>query len=160
VNNAGVFIAKPFIKYTEHDYDAVVGVNLRGFFDVTRRALTAMIGQQGGGHVLTISATLAEHANSNVPAALTSLTKGGLNAATRALAIEHASQGIRVNAVALGAIQTPMHLAEAHEALAALHPLGRIGEIQDVVDAVIYLEDATFTTGEILHVDGGQIAGH
>jgi NAD(P)-dependent dehydrogenase (short-subunit alcohol dehydrogenase family) len=120
----------------------------------------AMLRQGDGGHVVSISTTLVEHANSQVPSALASLTKGGVNAATRALAVEYAQRGIRSNAVALGIIRTPMHEPSDYDALAALHPVGRIGEIDDVVDAVLYLENAPFVTGEILHVDGGQSAGH
>jgi NAD(P)-dependent dehydrogenase (short-subunit alcohol dehydrogenase family) len=163
VNNAGIFIAKPFADYTDEDYDAITGVNLRGFFEVSRAAVARML-EQGpdplGGHLVTISTTLVEHANSNVPSALASLTKGGLNAATRALAVEYATRGIRSNAVALGIIRTPMHEPSEYDALAALHPVGRVGEVSDVVDAVLYLENAPFVTGEILHVDGGQSAGH
>jgi NAD(P)-dependent dehydrogenase (short-subunit alcohol dehydrogenase family) len=160
VNNAGVFIAKPFTDYTDEDYDAVAGVNLRGFFEVSRSAVAAMLSRDGGGHLVNISTSLVDHANSQVPSALASLTKGGLNAVTKALAIEYAARGIRVNTVALGTIRTPMHPAATHEALAALHPIGRMGEIDDVVEAIVYLENAPFVTGEILHVDGGQSAGH
>jgi NAD(P)-dependent dehydrogenase (short-subunit alcohol dehydrogenase family) len=159
VNNAGIFIAKPFTDYTDDDYDAVTGVNMRGFFEVSRAAIAAMQ-STGGGHLVNISTSLVDHANSQVPSVLASLTKGGLNAATKALAIEYALQGIRVNAVALGVIRTPMHDPASYETLAKLHPLGRLGEIDDVVDAVVYLENAKFVTGEILHVDGGQSAGH
>ncbi|NDV10300.1 SDR family oxidoreductase [Rhodococcus sp. IEGM 248] len=159
VNNAGIFVAKPFTDYTDEDYDAVTGVNLRGFFDISRCAVAAML-TQGGGHVVNVSTTLVDHANSQVPSALASLTKGGLNAVTKSLAIEYATRGIRVNALALGVIRTSMHPVETHEALAALHPVGRLGEIDDVVDAILYLEHAGFVTGEILHIDGGQSAGH
>ncbi len=159
VNNAGIFIAKPFTEYTDDDYDAVTGVNVRGFFELSRAAIAAMT-STGGGHLVTISTSLVDHANSAVPSVLASLTKGGLNAATRALAIEYALQGIRANAVALGVIRTPMHDPASHEALAQLHPIGHMGDVADVVDAVIYLENAKFVTGEILHVDGGQSAGH
>jgi NAD(P)-dependent dehydrogenase (short-subunit alcohol dehydrogenase family) len=159
INNAGVFVGKPFTDYTDEDYDLVTGVNLRGFFEVSKRAITAML-TRGGGHVVNISTSLVDHADSNVPSALASLTKGGLNAVTKSLAIEYAARGIRVNAVSLGIIRTPMHPAQTHEALAGLHPIGRMGEISDVVDAITYLETAPFVTGEILHVDGGQSAGH
>jgi NAD(P)-dependent dehydrogenase (short-subunit alcohol dehydrogenase family) len=159
VNNAGIFIAKPFTDYTDEDYDAVTGVNLRGFFEVSRAAVAAML-PNGGGHVVNISTSLVDHANSGVPSALASLTKGGLNAVTKSLAIEYADRGIRSNAVALGVIRTPMHDPASYDALAKLHPVGRLGEIDDIVDAVIYLENAPFVTGEILHVDGGQSAGH
>jgi NAD(P)-dependent dehydrogenase (short-subunit alcohol dehydrogenase family) len=159
VNNAGIFIAKPFTDYTDEDYDAVTGVNLRGFFEVSRAAVAAML-RTGGGHVVNISTSLVDHANSAVPSALASLTKGGLNAVTKALAIEYAGRGVRSNAVALGVIRTPMHDPASYDALAKLHPVGRLGEIDDVVDAVLFLENAPFVTGEILHVDGGQSAGH
>ena len=159
INNAGIFIGKPFTDYTDEDYDAVTGVNLRGFFEVSRSAVAAMLTRGGGGHVVNISTSLVDHADSRVPSALASLTKGGLNAVTKALAIEYAGRGIRVNAVALGVIRTPMHAPETYDALATLHPLSRIGEIEDVVDAIVYLENAPFVTGEILHVDGGQSAG-
>src|SRR6266436_2397865 len=157
VNNAGIFIAKPFTQHTEADYAAVLGVNLAGFFHITQLAVAEME-KQGGGHVVQITTSLVDHAMSGVPAVLASLTKGGLNAATKSLAIEYAKRGIRVNAVALGIIKTPMHPVETHEPLAKLHPVGRMGEISDIVDAILYLESASFVTGEILHVDGGQSA--
>ncbi|MGW4112943.1 SDR family NAD(P)-dependent oxidoreductase [Actinosynnema sp. NPDC004786] len=160
VNNAGVFIAKPFTEYTDADFDVATGTNLRGFFETSRAAVAAMVAQGDGGHVVTVSTTLVDHALSTVPSALASLTKGGLNAVTRSLAIEYASRGIRVNALGLGIIRTPMHPPGTHEAFAALHPVGRMGEVDEVVDAVTYLERAGFVTGEILHVDGGQSAGH
>lgn len=159
VNNAGVFVAKPFTDYTDTDFDQVTGVNLRGFFQVTKRAVAAML-ESGGGHVVSITTSLTDHANSAVPSALASLTKGGLNSVTKSLAIEYATRGVRVNAVSPGIIRTPMHPAETHETLASLHPVGRLGETGDIVDAVVYLEGAPFVTGEILHVDGGQSAGH
>ncbi|GHJ43767.1 3-oxoacyl-ACP reductase [Catellatospora sp. TT07R-123] len=159
VNNAGIFLAKPFTEYTDADYDLVTGVNLRGFLEITQRAAAAML-EQGGGHIVNITTSLTDHANSSVPSALASLTKGGLNAVTKSLAIEYATRGIRVNAVSPGVIRTPMHPDETHGFLAALHPVGRLGEVADIADAVIYLEQAGFVTGEILHVDGGQSAGH
>ncbi|MBL1111246.1 SDR family oxidoreductase [Streptomyces sp. 110] len=160
VNNAGVFVSKPFTDFTDEDYDLVTGVNLRGFFETSRGAVAAMLSRDGGGHVVNLSTSLVDHANSQTLSALASLTKGGLNAVTRALAIEYAARGIRVNTVALGTIRTPMHPPETYEALAAMHPLGRMGEIDDVVNAIVYLENAPFVTGEIMHVDGGQSAGH
>ncbi|OBK22647.1 SDR family NAD(P)-dependent oxidoreductase [Mycobacterium asiaticum] len=160
VNNAGIFVPKPFTEYTDADYDAITGVNLRGFFGVSRAAIAAMLSREGGGHVVNISTSLVDHPNSQVPSALASLTKGGLNAATKALAVEYAHHGIRVNAVALGNIRTPMHDPSTHDFLARMHPLGRLGEISEVVDAVLYLEGNSFVTGEILHVDGGQSAGN
>ncbi|MGF6306340.1 NAD(P)-dependent dehydrogenase (short-subunit alcohol dehydrogenase family) [Bradyrhizobium sp. i1.8.4] len=159
VNNAGMFMAKPFTAYTQDDYASYISTNVTGFFNMTRRALELM-SKQGNGHIVTITTSLVDQPMSSVPAALTSLTKGALSAATRALAIEYARSGIRVNAVSPGIIKTPMHPAEAHQALAALHPVGRMGEISDIVDAVLYLDGAGFVTGEVLHVDGGQAAGH
>lgn len=159
VNNAGMFLAKPFTAYTPNDYKAYLSTNVTGFFHMSQRALEIM-GKQGHGHLVTITTSLADQPMNSVPAALASLTKGALNAATRALAIEYASTGIRVNAVSPGIIKTPMHPPEAHQALAALHPMGRMGEVSDIVDAVLYLDGAGFVTGEILHVDGGQAAGH
>ena len=160
VNNAGIFIPKSFTDYTDGDFDAITGVNLRGFFEVSRAAIAAMLAQGEGGHVVNVSTSLVDHANSAVPSALASLTKGGLNAVTKALAVEYAGRGIRAKTVALGIIATPMHDESTHEALAKMHPVGRIGEVDDVVDAVLYLENARFVTGEVLHVDGGQSAGH
>jgi NAD(P)-dependent dehydrogenase (short-subunit alcohol dehydrogenase family) len=159
VNNAGIFLAKPFTQYTAEDYAAMMGINVAGFFRITQLAIAEME-KQGSGHVVQITTTLADQANSNVPSVLASLSKGGLNAATKSLAIEYARRGIRVNAVAPGIIKTPMHAAETHAQLGAMHPVGHMGETSDIVDAVLYLEGATFITGEILHVDGGQSAGH
>ena len=159
VNNAGIFIAKPFTQYTAADYAAMVGVNLAGFFRITQLAVAEME-KRGAGHIVQITTTLAEHALSDAPALLASLTKGGLNSATKSLAIEYAKRGIRVNAVSPGIIKTPMHTPETYETLGRLHPIGHMGETSDIVGAVLYLEQAPFVTGEILHVDGGQSAGH
>lgn len=159
VNNAGIFTASPFTDYSAEQYRANLSTNLDGFFFITQAAIAAME-KQGSGHVVQITTTLAEQANAQVPSVLASLTKGGLNAATRSLAIEYAARGIHVNAVSPGIIKTPMHAPEAHQALAALHPVNRLGEVADITQAVLYLEDAGFVTGEILHVDGGQSAGH
>ena len=159
VNNAGVFVAKPFVDYTDDDFASVLALNLGGFFRLTKLVAAEML-KQGSGHIVQITTSLVDHANSSIPSVLASLTKGGLNAATKSLAIEYASKGIRVNAVSPGIIKTPMHAAATHEFLAAQHPVGRMGEIRDVVDAVLFLESAPFVTGEILHVDGGQSAGH
>ncbi|WP_395399677.1 SDR family NAD(P)-dependent oxidoreductase [Pseudoduganella sp. UC29_106] len=159
VNNAGIFIAKPFTAYTQEDYDAITSTNLNGFFHITQLAIAEMEKPKSG-HVVNITTTLIEHAIDGVPSVLASLTKGGISAATRSLAIEYAKRGIRVNAVAPGIIKTPMHAPETHAALGALHPVGHMGEMSDIAQAVIYLENAPFVTGETLHVDGGQIAGH
>ena len=158
VNNAGVFIGKPFADYTMDDYQLAVNVNLTGFFLVTQRVIAAML-KGGGGHVVNISTTMVEHAHADSPALLASLTKGGLVAATRSLAIEYAARGIRANAVSLGVIETPLNPPEAFTSLAKLHPVGRVGQVSDVVQGILYLESAPFVTGEILHIDGGQSAG-
>jgi NAD(P)-dependent dehydrogenase (short-subunit alcohol dehydrogenase family) len=159
VNNAGIFTAKPFTAFTAQDWAANTGTNLAGFFFVTQAAIRRMETQRSG-HVVQISTSLVEQPINGVPSVLASLTKGGLNAATKSLAIEYAARGIRVNAVALGIIKTPMHPPETHASLATLHPLGRLGEVEEAVHGVLYLENAPFVTGEILHVDGGQSAGH
>jgi NAD(P)-dependent dehydrogenase (short-subunit alcohol dehydrogenase family) len=159
INNAGIFIAKPFTAYTAEDYASVIGVNLSGFFHITQLAIAEME-KQSSGHIVSISTTLVDHAIDGVPSVLASLTKGGLNAATRSLAIEYAKRGIRANAVSPGIVKSPMHAVETHEALGALHPVGRMGEMSDIVNAILYLDSAPFVTGEILHVDGGQSAGH
>jgi NAD(P)-dependent dehydrogenase (short-subunit alcohol dehydrogenase family) len=160
VNNAGVYISKPFTDYTADDFATVVGVNLTGFFTLTQRAIGEML-KQGAGHIVNITTTLADYANSSSPSVLTSLTKGGLASATRSLAVEYASRGIRVNAVSPGIIQTPVHPAESYEGLGAqMPPIGHVGQVSDIVDGILYLESSPFVTGEILHIDGGQIAGH
>ncbi len=162
VNNAGTYIEKLFTEYTLDDYAAITGVNLTGFFNITQPVIGQMI-SQGGGHVVNISTSLVDHAHSERPSALASLTRGALAAVTRSLAIEHASRGVRVNAVSLGVIRTPTNDPSdpgSYERMAVLHPLGRMGEVGDVVDGILYLERATFVTGEVLHIDGGQVAGH
>ena len=160
VNNAGVYLSKPFTDYTHADYARAVGANLTGFFWLTRGAITEMV-RRYGGHVVNVMATPAEVADSGTPAVLAALTKGGLAAATRSLAIEYASRGIRVNAVSPGIIQAPVHPAECYGHLGdRLPPLGRAGRVSDVVEAVLFLESSPYVTGEILHIDGGQAAGH
>jgi NAD(P)-dependent dehydrogenase (short-subunit alcohol dehydrogenase family) len=162
INNAGVFIGKPFTDYTAADYAAVIDVNLTGFFRLTQRTIAEMLKRRSG-HVVNITATLADYANSREPCVLAALTKGGLAAATRSLAIEYASRGIRVNAVAPGIIQTPVHPAQTYGAGALagrLPPLGHVGQVSDIVGGILFLESAPFITGEILHIDGGEIAGH
>ncbi len=158
VNDAGVYIGKPFTDYTADDYALVVGVNLTGFFLLTQRVIVEML-KRSGGHVVNVSATVAEHPRAAAPAVLTALTKGGLATATRSLAIEYASRGIRVNAVSPGIIQTPLHASESYADDAALVPIGRVGQVTDIVDGVLFLESSPYITGEVLHIDGGQAAG-
>jgi NAD(P)-dependent dehydrogenase (short-subunit alcohol dehydrogenase family) len=159
VNNAGIFVAKPFTEYTAEDYATVTGINVAGVFHLTQRAVPHLLAQ-GGGHIVNVTTSLVDNADSRVPSVLASLTKGGVQSATKSLATEYATRGIRVNAVSPGTIKTPMHAEETHEFLAALHPVGHMGEVSDIVDAVLFLETAPFVTGEILHVDGGMSAGH
>ncbi|HEY2222253.1 SDR family NAD(P)-dependent oxidoreductase [Actinomycetospora sp.] len=158
VNNAGVYISKPFTDYTIDDYVAITSVNLAGFFHLTQRTIPQML-RRGSGHIVNISTSLVDQADSARPSALAALTKGGLVAVTRSLAIEYAARGLRVNAVSLGVIAPPARDPESYTGLAELHPLGRLGEVADVVAAIRYLDDATFVTGETVHVDGGQAAG-
>jgi NAD(P)-dependent dehydrogenase (short-subunit alcohol dehydrogenase family) len=158
VNNAGIFIAKPFIEYTADDFASVMSVNVAGFFHVSQQAAARMLSQRSG-HIVNITTSLVDQPIAGVPAAMASLTKGGLDAVTRSLAIEYADKGIRVNAISPGIIKTPMHAPETHDFLAKLHPMQRIGEVTEIVDAVLYLDNAGFVTGETLRVDGGQHAG-
>jgi NAD(P)-dependent dehydrogenase (short-subunit alcohol dehydrogenase family) len=158
INNAGLFIPKAFTEYTTEDFDALVSTTLSGFFYVSQLAVKQMLRQKSGS-IVNISTTLVDHPVAGVPVTLQVMTKGSLDAVTRALAMEYAGDGIRVNTVSLGVIKTPMHKPESYEFLKGLHPVGRMGEIEEVVDAVLFLTDATFTTGEILHVDGGAHAG-
>ncbi len=159
INNAGMFISKPFTDYTLEDYLAITAVNLTGFFHITQGVIRQMLTQRTGGHVVNITTSLVNHAESQNPSALVSLTKGGLAAVTRSLAIEYASHNLRFNAVALGVIENPVYDPSSYAGLAQLHPLGRVGQISDVVDGVLYLEQASFVTGVVLPVDGGQSAG-
>jgi NAD(P)-dependent dehydrogenase (short-subunit alcohol dehydrogenase family) len=158
INNAGIFIGKPFTDYTVEEFERALRVNIAGFFHVTQRVVPQMLAQ-GRGHIVQITTTLVDQPIAGAPSGLAGLTKGGLAAVTRGLAIEYADRGIRVNAVAPGIIRTPMHAPDALAALAQLHPMGRLGEVGEVVEAILYLERAGFVTGEILNVDGGQHAG-
>lgn len=158
VNNAGIFISKPFTEYTAEDYRSAFAVNVDGFFHITQRAAAQML-KQGSGHIVSITTSLVDQPIGGVPAALASLTKGGLSAVTGALAIEFAGKGIRVNAVSPGIIKTPMHPEPTRTFLAGLHPMQRMGEVDEIAEAVLYLDNAAFVTGEILHVDGGAHAG-
>ncbi|RKH13601.1 SDR family oxidoreductase [Corallococcus sp. CA053C] len=158
VNNAGIFIARPFTDYTADDFTAMIKTNLGGFFHLTQRALVQMV-KQGSGHIVSITTPFVNQAIAGVPTGLANLTKGGISSVTRELAVEFAGRGIRVNAVAPGFIKTPIHAPESHAFLATLNPAKRMGEVSDVTDAVLYLEGASYATGEILYVDGGQNAG-
>ena len=158
INNAGVFIPKPFTEYTAEDFNTLVSTTLAGFLYVSQLSVKQMLRQKSGS-ILNVSTTLVDQPVAGVGAAVQIMAKGALHAVTRALAIEYAKEGIRVNTVALGVINTPMHKPETHDILKGLHPVGRIGEIKEVVDAILFLTDATFTSGEILHVDGGAHAG-
>ncbi|TKB89995.1 MAG: SDR family oxidoreductase [Nitrospira sp.] len=158
VNNAGIFIPKPFTDYTTEDFDRLVSTNLAGFLYVTQQTVRQMRAQ-GAGHIVNITTSLADQPIAGVSATIPVLTKGGLNAVTAALAIEFAGEGIRFNAIGAGIIDTPMHKPEMHGFLKTLHPIQRIGKVSEIVDAVLYLTDATFVTGEVLHVDGGAHAG-
>jgi NAD(P)-dependent dehydrogenase (short-subunit alcohol dehydrogenase family) len=154
-------VAKPFTTYAPEDYALITSVNSLGFFHITRRVICRMLAQGGGGHIINVTTALAEQGQSSIPSALTALTKGGLVAATKSLAVEYAGEGIRVNAISPGVIDTPMHTGvDAHFAYAGMHPQNRIGAVADIVHGALYLENAPFVTGEILHVDGGQSAGH
>lgn len=158
VNNAGLFIPRSFTDYSEADFTAMIAVNLMGFFHMTQQVLARML-QAGVGHVVNITATIGEQPMLSLPAALATLTKAGLVAVTRSLAVEYAARGIRVNAVSPGVIDTPMHAPETHGFLSGLAPMRRMGTPQDISEAVLYLDGAPFVTGEILHVDGGASAG-
>src|SRR5215469_1071394 len=158
INNAGVFIPKPFTEYTTEDFNILVSTTLAGFLHVSQLAMKQMV-QQKSGSIVNVSTTLVDQPIAGVDAAVQIMLKGALNAVTRALAIEYAKDGIRVNTVAPGVINTPMHKPETHEFLKGLHPVARIGEIKEIVDAALFLTDATFTSGEVLHVDGGAHAG-
>ena len=158
INNAGVFIPKPFTEYTTEDFDTLVSTTLAGFLYVSQFAVKQMLRQKSGS-IINISTTLIDQPIAGVGAAVQIMLKGALNAVTRALAIEYAKEGIRVNTIAPGVINTPMHKPETHEFLKGLSPVGRIGEVKEIVDAALFLTDATFTSGEILHVDGGAHAG-
>lgn len=158
INNAGIFVPGNFHEYTEQQYRSIMSTNADGFFYVTQPAVRHML-KQGSGHVVTISSTLAMQPNVDVKAFGTYFTKGGLNTVTKSLAIEYAAAGIRFNAVGAGIIDTPMHSSVNHDLLKGLHPIHRIGTVDEVVDAVFYLDSAQFVTGEVVHVDGGAHAG-
>ena len=158
VNNAGIFIPKAFTDYSEDDYNLVMNTNVASFFYMTQQVVPQMK-KQNSGHVVNISAVLADQPSGSVPALLAVLSKSPMPAVSKALALEYAASNIRFNTVSPGNINTPMHANDNHEALAKFHPLARMGEISDIVDAVLYLQNATFVTGENIRVDGGVHAG-
>jgi NAD(P)-dependent dehydrogenase (short-subunit alcohol dehydrogenase family) len=159
VNNAGIYAAKPFTDYTIDDFRRFVSINLEGFIFVTQLAVKQMLRQGEGGSVTTITAALADNPIAGVPSSIPMITKGGLNAITLSLASEYAKQNIRFNAVAPGVVDTPMHSDTPRDAMRSLSPMGTISEAKDIADAVIYLTEARYVTGEVLHVDGGAHAG-
>jgi NAD(P)-dependent dehydrogenase (short-subunit alcohol dehydrogenase family) len=159
VNNAGVFFAKPFIDYTPEDFQALSSTNLNGFIHVTQLAVRQMLAQKTGGSVVSITATIADHPLAGFTASIPMITKGGINAISRSLAMEYAKQGIRVNAVAPGVVDTPLLKNVPHDFLRTLSPLGQIPAARDIAEAVLYLTEASQVTGEVLHVDGGMHMG-
>jgi NAD(P)-dependent dehydrogenase (short-subunit alcohol dehydrogenase family) len=159
VNNAGIFLSKPFTDYTIDDLRSLVSVNIEGFFFITQLSIKHMLAQGTGGSIVNITTTLVDHPIAGANSAVPMLTKGGLQAVTRSLAMEYVKQGIRVNAVAPGEVYTPMHKDDPKDFLKTLQPMGNISEVQDIVDAVIYLTEAKQVTGEVLHVDGGAHVG-
>lgn len=158
VNNAGIFRTKPFIDFTTEDFNALVSTNLLGFLYVTQLAVKQMLKQKSG-NVINISAALVDQPVAGIHASVSMITKGGLNAVIRSLAIEYAKAGIRFNAVAPGVVDTPMHQDDPKDSLKTFQPMGKIVEVKDVVEAVLYLAEADQVTGEIVHVDGGAHAG-
>jgi NAD(P)-dependent dehydrogenase (short-subunit alcohol dehydrogenase family) len=159
VNNAGIFFAKPFTDYTTEDFKALSSINLEGFIYITQLAIKQMLAQKTGGSIVSITTTMAEHPIAGVNASVPMITKGGLEAITRSLAMEYAKDGIRVNAVAPGVVDTPMHKDDPKDFLKSLSPLGRMVDAQDIADAVLYLTEARQVTGELLRVDGGAHVG-
>jgi NAD(P)-dependent dehydrogenase (short-subunit alcohol dehydrogenase family) len=159
VNNAGIFFSKPFTDYTVEDFKSLTSTNLEGFIYITQLAIKQMVAQKSGGSIVSITATLAGHPIAGVDASVPMITKGGIEAITRNLAMEYAKDGIRVNAVAPGVVDTPMHKNDPKDLLNSFSPLGRLSDSQDIADAVLYLTEARHVTGEILHVDGGAHVG-
>jgi len=159
VNNAGIFFSKPFLDYTLEDLRLLLSVNIEGFLFLTQRAIRQMVAQKRGGSIVNITTSLVDHPIAGVNAAVPMITKGGLEAVTRSLAMEYAKQTIRVNAVAPGIVDTPMHKDDPKDFLRTLQPMGGISTVEDIVQAVLYLLGAKQVTGEVLHVDGGAHAG-
>jgi NAD(P)-dependent dehydrogenase (short-subunit alcohol dehydrogenase family) len=159
VNNAGIFFTKPFTEYTAQDFEKLSGTNLRGYINITQLAVKQMLMQKSGGSVTCLTSAMVEHPIAGVNASLAMVTKGGLEAITRSLAMEYAKEGIRFNAVAPGEVNTPMHANDSREFLKSLSPMGEISDVADIVDAIVYLTEARHVTGEVLHVDGGAHNG-
>src|SRR5437763_2076623 len=159
VNNAGIFFTKPFTDYTAEDFNSLVSTNLAGFLYVTQLAVKQMLAQKTGGSIVTVTAALARNPIRGVPAAVPMMTKGGLETLTQHLAMEYARDGIRVNAVAPGVVETPLHRDTPRAVMAGLSPMGRPSTVKAVTDAVLYLTDAATVTGQILYVDGGAHFG-
>jgi len=158
VNNAGIYRSKPFTDFTADDFNALASTNLLGFLYITQLAVKQMLNQKSGS-VVTITASLVDQPSAGEPASVSMITKGGLNAVTKSLAIEYAKAGIRFNAVAPGVVDTPMHKNDSKDIMKTFQPMGKIVEVEDIFDAVFYLAEAGQVTGEILHVDGGAHAG-
>jgi NAD(P)-dependent dehydrogenase (short-subunit alcohol dehydrogenase family) len=159
VNNAGIYFSKPFTDYTVDDLRSLVSVNIEGFLFISQLAIKQMLAQKTGGSIVNITTTLVDHPIAGINSAVPMITKGGLEAVTRSLAMEYAKQGIRVNAVAPGIVDTPMHKDDPKNFLKTLQPMGQISEVKDIVDAIVYLTEAGQVTGEVLHVDGGAHVG-
>ncbi|HTA46924.1 MAG TPA: SDR family oxidoreductase [Bryobacteraceae bacterium] len=159
VNNAGIFMTKRFIDFTDDDFQLLSDTNLLGYLHVTQLAVKQMLAQKNGGSVISITATLADHPIAGVNASVAMITKAGLHGITRSLALEYAKEGIRFNAVAPGTVDTPMHASNPKDSLKAFSPMGVVVAVDDIVDAVLYLTEARYVTGEVLHVDGGAHVG-
>jgi len=159
VNNAGIFFTKPFTEYTAEDFEKLSATNLRGYINITQLAVKQMLAQKSGGSVICVTSAMVEHPIAGVNASLAMVTKGGLEAITRSLAMEYAKEGIRFNAVAPGQVSTPMHASDSKEYLKSLSPMGEIQDVADIVDAIVYLTEARHVTGEVLHVDAGAHNG-
>jgi NAD(P)-dependent dehydrogenase (short-subunit alcohol dehydrogenase family) len=159
VNNAGIFFTKPFIDYTAEDFRSLVATNLEGFLYVTQQVIKQMLAQKVGGSIVTITAALAGNPIRGVTASVPMITKGGLETITRHLAMEYAKDGIRVNAVAPGVVDTPLHRDTPRDVMTGLSPMGRVSTVKDIVEAVMYLTDARTVTGDTIYVDGGAHSG-
>jgi len=159
VNNAGIYFSKHFTDYTVDDLRSLISVNIEGFLFITQLTIKQMLAQKTGGSIVNITTTMAGHPIAGINSAVPMITKGGLEAVTRSLAMEYAKQGVRVNAVAPGVVDTPMHRDDPKDFLKTLQPMGQMSEVKDIVDAIVYLTEARQVTGEILHVDGGAHVG-